>query len=326
MHMINLVSILAGTFLLGGGLGGLMLLRRGMRGVAIDDHPLCGRCGFDLIGLPDGVNTCSECGANVGIASAIRIGHREKRPRLIVVGTLLLVSCLVISTVVLTSIVGAVQWIQYEPLWLLRRQAMSSTATPAGAEILRRIQGGALSDAQVQFLVDQVLLIQADPKQKWNPQWGDWVETARAAKKVLDGQWRSYLANAVAVNLVARSEIHRGEGLPLRTERPGARVGSKAQFWMETQQEYEKESVVSTRTSGTFRNGSSLTAAGGGASTGVIRLDPQRVAAASDGPQTLKVRLKVKVYDTPAPTKAPAATRDIDIEGRGHSCRLMSRR
>jgi cytochrome c-type biogenesis protein CcmH/NrfF len=33
---------------------GVLLVVRGMRGRAVDDHPICRRCGFDLFGRPEG--------------------------------------------------------------------------------------------------------------------------------------------------------------------------------------------------------------------------------------------------------------------------------
>ncbi|HYO10382.1 MAG TPA: hypothetical protein VER17_15540 [Tepidisphaeraceae bacterium] len=45
--------------------GALVLLVLGMRGRRVDDHPVCRRCGFDLVGPPGGTATCSECGADL---------------------------------------------------------------------------------------------------------------------------------------------------------------------------------------------------------------------------------------------------------------------
>jgi hypothetical protein len=39
---------------------GVLLIVRGLRGRAVDDHPICRRCGFDLTGRPEGVTICSE--------------------------------------------------------------------------------------------------------------------------------------------------------------------------------------------------------------------------------------------------------------------------
>lgn len=35
-----------------------------LRGRRVDDHPLCARCRFDLIGVPE-PKVCSECGADL---------------------------------------------------------------------------------------------------------------------------------------------------------------------------------------------------------------------------------------------------------------------
>src|SRR5690242_13672777 len=69
---------------------GAFLLIRGLRGRKIDDHPLCRRCGFDLIGLPHDVKTCSECGADVSSPRAVRIGHRRRRAGMVWAGALLI--------------------------------------------------------------------------------------------------------------------------------------------------------------------------------------------------------------------------------------------
>lgn len=41
----------------------VVLLRRGLRGRAIDDHPVCRACGFDLFNLPSDRAACPECGS-----------------------------------------------------------------------------------------------------------------------------------------------------------------------------------------------------------------------------------------------------------------------
>src|SRR5207249_860614 len=70
---------------------GIVLLRRGLKGIALDDHPICRRCGFDLFGLPGGVAVCSECGADLSSRRAIRIGTRKRRPGIATLGALLIV-------------------------------------------------------------------------------------------------------------------------------------------------------------------------------------------------------------------------------------------
>lgn len=65
---------------------GLRWLVLGLRGRAIDDHPLCARCGYDLSRLP--IAQCPECGSALIRAGAIRVGHRQRRVGLAAVGGL----------------------------------------------------------------------------------------------------------------------------------------------------------------------------------------------------------------------------------------------
>src|SRR5438105_14479232 len=59
---------------------GAAVLMLGLRGVRVDDHPLCAGCGFDLHGLGSGAG-CPECGAGVGTpggGAPARIGNRGR--------------------------------------------------------------------------------------------------------------------------------------------------------------------------------------------------------------------------------------------------------
>src|SRR5437867_4481083 len=61
------------------------LLWLGVRGRAVDDHPHCRRCGYDLFGLAAGGagGVCPECGANLRQRGAVRVGVRRRRRGLI---------------------------------------------------------------------------------------------------------------------------------------------------------------------------------------------------------------------------------------------------
>jgi predicted amidophosphoribosyltransferase len=58
---------------------GLLLLRLGLAGRILDDHPICRQCGFDLTGKPKGSSRCAECGADLQNGHAVRIGHHQRR-------------------------------------------------------------------------------------------------------------------------------------------------------------------------------------------------------------------------------------------------------
>src|ERR1051325_12180197 len=73
---------------------GAWLFHRGFKGRLLDDHPLCRRCGFDLFGKPTDSTRCSECGADLNVASATTIGHRKRGRAAIIFGTTLLLPLL----------------------------------------------------------------------------------------------------------------------------------------------------------------------------------------------------------------------------------------
>ena len=69
---------------------GIALLAAGLRGRRVDDHPLCRRCRFDLTGKPAESTRCSECGAPIDRPNAVRVGHRQHRPRAVAYGAAVL--------------------------------------------------------------------------------------------------------------------------------------------------------------------------------------------------------------------------------------------
>src|SRR5690349_8575504 len=80
------------------------LIYLGLRGRRVDDHPLCRRCGYDLVGLPsDGSGrVCPECGSDLHRRRAIRTGHRARRRGQVAAGAALLAPCL--------AVLGFVGW------------------------------------------------------------------------------------------------------------------------------------------------------------------------------------------------------------------------
>ncbi len=48
-----------------------------VRGRRVDDHPICRKCGFDLIGKPESSAVCSECGTDLTGVRAVRVGRRS---------------------------------------------------------------------------------------------------------------------------------------------------------------------------------------------------------------------------------------------------------
>src|SRR5215213_7579554 len=97
----------------------IALLRWGIHGVRVDDHPLCRSCGFDLTRRnPDAV-ACPECGANVSDGRGIVIGHRRRRTGMIVSGAALLLAVLGILGAGGRKIAAGLNPNEFKPVWWL---------------------------------------------------------------------------------------------------------------------------------------------------------------------------------------------------------------
>src|SRR2546423_15664322 len=84
--MLTTMLLLAATALLLF-LIGATLFAIGLRGRHINDHPLCARCGFDLLGIP--ATTCPECGGDLTRPRSRRVGERRRRRAPLIAGGLL---------------------------------------------------------------------------------------------------------------------------------------------------------------------------------------------------------------------------------------------
>jgi hypothetical protein len=198
----------------------------GFRGRVVDDHPLCRRCGFDLIGRPHDSPRCSECGARVTDARAIRIGHRQRRGGWIAGGFILLVPSALFLAGVIAIQAGHVDLSPYKPVWWLRMDldGGSSSQTLALKELTTRAAAGKLTTAQVGPIADRALVVQVNSP-LWQPSWGQFIEAAQAGGKLDRPRWAKYARQAMNVSLKARKLIRPGDSLPVSLEFPTANLG-----------------------------------------------------------------------------------------------------
>jgi hypothetical protein len=210
-----ILTLLALTTLAGG-----LVLIRGWRGVAVDDHPLCRQCGFDLTGKPPDSTRCAECGADLLLKRAVRIGHRRRRPVVALVGLLLLAVPAGAGGTFLWPILTASDPNAAKPLWWLLTEARvtASSRDAVGAELLRRIARGQISNDQVKSTVATLVRIQADESTAWSRRFGDVIETAYRRGLVTHGQYRSYVRHILGSSprLIVRPRVASGDMLPVR--------------------------------------------------------------------------------------------------------------
>ncbi len=104
----------------------LVLLCIGLVGKQIDHLPHCRRCGYDVSGI-DPSATCPECGADLALRRAIRIGLRRKRAWALISAGTLFFFVLLPGYFAGKDIVANGVW-QALPDWLIGKLAFSANA------------------------------------------------------------------------------------------------------------------------------------------------------------------------------------------------------
>ncbi len=235
-----LLSILVGLswFVL---VTGGMLAWAAWRGRRVNDHPLCRKCGFDLVGHAaqllaqtsqlDTVAKCPECGTPLGSPRAILVGQRVRRSRLLAVAIVMMI--LGGAGVGLTGwgSLSTVNWNLHKPTWLLVIEAQSPTRTGAQgvyAELLARqmINPSAYAGSRSNVLTAAILRIQGDQSAAWHEEMGRLLESMRASGQVDDARWETYGVQAIDTALVDVAEkIELDDVLPVSVTFTGGRGG-----------------------------------------------------------------------------------------------------
>ncbi|MEO6437140.1 MAG: hypothetical protein ABIP55_15465 [Tepidisphaeraceae bacterium] len=267
-------------------IGGVVTLFFGMRGRRVDDHPLCRRCGFDLIGLPQGVSLCSECGADLTKHKAIRHGHRKRQPVLLAIGLIPVLLALGLTGLGVTAYMRDIGIDRMKPTWLLLRESRDPTAVSVWDELIRRMNDGALPSDTAAALTDRVLAWQGDAKQAWRTKWGDYVEAARDARIVTDAQWQQYARQAPQFALELRPRVRKGDDIPAMIRNTAARLGMKSRFRLRIS-EIDHAGELTKPRPRSWGSGSSTFGlfgqSGGSASGHTIQLDHDASRAAVEG-------------------------------------------
>ena len=216
-------------------LGGLALVRLGLRGRAAGDHPRCRKCGFDLFAQPPGFTTCPECGATVAtagglIAKSTRIGRRKRQWRPLMIGLALAVPSV-------AWLAGASRWTDVNfnartPAAALRWQAAlpGPPGRSAVEELDRRLLAGSLAGATVDAIVADVLADQADLSRPWLVEKGDFVQHAHEAGRVSVADWNRYGGQGVKLILTHRPVVRAGQPIPLVLASAPHRFGSSMTY------------------------------------------------------------------------------------------------
>ncbi|HEV2295574.1 MAG TPA: hypothetical protein VGR35_17125 [Tepidisphaeraceae bacterium] len=281
-------------------LASLLLIRRGLRGRFIGDHPVCRRCGFDLFGLPDDQRNCPECGSDIRAPAAVQVGHRQRRMGMVYGGWALLLLLGVTLIVGGRSVAREVNWQSMKPVTWLARDARSGDII-AWTELARRVRTTQIRGEQVQPLIADALALQKDLTRMWLPAVGDFVEDARAAEMVTDKDWQTYARQAPQLSLRWRAKVRRGDDLPGEVAFGTARAGSRGTLSIRVEKPIDTSDPLAIRPRQDCSGGysqQSLSGIGGGGSTGVhLQLDRKKTEAATLGRRTTTMQWTAEVRD-----------------------------
>ncbi len=201
----------------------------GFRGRRFDDHPVCRRCRFDLVGVE--AARCPECGRDLAERKAVRIGNRRRRPAFIAVGSLALLLSITGAGVIGWGAANKFNWNTIKPAWLLIVEAESSIITTSQAaldELVSRAVKRTLARATHARLAARALELQADPLARWSRSWGDLVEIAHARGMIDDETALDYIRRAFDVSISLRSPLAHGAQPTLHMIPDGVRGGTGA--------------------------------------------------------------------------------------------------
>lgn len=205
---------------------GVTLIALGRRGRRVNDHPICRRCRFDLVGLPTHRPTCPECGASLARRRAVMMGERRPRMQLTAAGVLVVMLVVLPAAVLVSG--GHLGLNRYKPLELLlfeTRFANSLELDEIALELNARITRNALDKEEMGRVMDVGLGLQADLRRPWAVEWGEVMDDVRLAQGASDEQIQRYFAQAPVIALEARPRVTAGETLPLRVRIVEGRIG-----------------------------------------------------------------------------------------------------
>jgi hypothetical protein len=278
----------------------ITLLTLGIRGKRLNDHPICRRCAFDLVGVYPGAQQCTDCGARLTRRHAIRHGRRRPRRALIVAGLVPLAILASLGALFTWAVATNYDLNKLKPTWLLVREAESAAPSDGAlAELIVRLNADELGPAAIDRLVARAMRIQADTTIPWRSAYGDIVETARTLNHVDDEQWETYALQCFEGDIRVRERIRPGDRLPVEAV-IRARAGPRPTFRAQVQ-------VGPLRVDGVEAEGG--WDVGDLLSTGTTTRIAQRwfmPPTLAPGPHEVDVELHFQIFEAGAPPGAPS--------------------
>lgn len=300
------------------------VLALALRGRRVDFHPVCRRCGYDLVGQPAGRDVCTECGAGLSGRRAVRIGHRRRHRRVAAGAVSIAAGCCAWFGLLGWSRVKGHDFDDQKPTWWLLAEAArgqdryeDSTDYYENRQLshlTRRFVDGRLTDGQVDDVAAEALRQQAAGVLAVRDcQWLDFLELAHATGRLSDARWRKYATQATPqLAFTVRRDVRPGEMVPAmlvwtgRAAVPGQ--STSYQSALSFVYEFDRTIDVDGRTIG----GPASTAIdfavqpSPGQFMFVVDPGPDGLAGVADGPHRATARVTAVAYTGP-----PAAGRVV---------------
>jgi hypothetical protein len=211
---------------------GLLLLVIGLRGRRLDDHPICRKCRFDLVGVYLAVERCPECGSALS-PRAIRTGRRRQMRSPIALGLLLVLVGAGGGGILGWRWAAAFDWNTLKPVWWLEAELDEARGGPASdaamRELARRVFNGGLSGPRVDTLAARALAAQADQATAWTTPWGDFLQAVWSNGELDESQVEAFFRNAPTLHVETRPRALAGQKVPLALVNTGSRVGRNSE-------------------------------------------------------------------------------------------------
>lgn len=200
---------------------GLVMLIAAVRGRRINDHPICRRCRFDLVGLIPAAETCPECGSRLDAKNAVRVGARVRRygglRGVVVAAAVLLIGLAGMGGLGVVAARG-VNIYSKLPTAVLVTLSRFSDSPNVPTELVARVRAGNVSAYSLKRLGRTALYHQAAAaagKSTWNTAWGDLFVRAWEAQQMNAAETRLFLERAFTPSLKYRERVRRGDDLPV---------------------------------------------------------------------------------------------------------------
>ncbi|MEX0876585.1 MAG: hypothetical protein WD114_03915 [Phycisphaerales bacterium] len=175
---------------------GLALLLVALRGRIVDRGSFCRRCRFDLAGLAPDAPACPECGGDLAAPNASRPTLRRRRPIVLALGIVLLLSGGTLMGIIVSNNQARVMAVLPDRI-VLTLHALGMDAAFTDIATSRLVRKPPLSDDAWDDLIANAIAHQQDISTLWDPRHGEVLANALVDGRLTQEQASAYVRLAI---------------------------------------------------------------------------------------------------------------------------------